>query len=320
MKFTSTLLSTVLLTSFALAAPSSRSGLAGRLQRRGRTLQGSTLRSKESKNSKTTFNAATGNTSAVQYSENWSGAAITSPPTGQTFNAVSGKITVPTPSAPSGVASTDGDYAASAWVGIDGNTYSTAILQTGLDFTVSTSGAVSYSAWYEWYPDYAMDFDLTISAGDVISMYVNATTTTSGSATIENLTTGKTVTKSLTSTSALGGENAEWIVEDFEEGNSLIAFADFGNVTFTDCVAATAESSEGVSTATIMDIENTSNQVLTDKNLISDSSFQVSYTSILEQAMEAGGEGEGEVGKGTRVENEAVLQQLILVSSGGGRC
>jgi hypothetical protein len=64
---------------------------------------------------------------------------------------------VPTPSAPSGVASTDGDYAASAWVGIDGNTYSTAILQTGLDFAVSTSGAVSYDARYEWYPDYAMD-------------------------------------------------------------------------------------------------------------------------------------------------------------------
>jgi hypothetical protein len=102
-----------------------------------------------------------------------------------------------------------------------------------------------------------MDFDLATSVGDVsahsslfitkltslqvISMYVNATTTTSDYATIENLTTGKAVTKSLTSTSALGGENAEWIDEDFEEGDSLIAFADFGNVTFTDCVAATSE-------------------------------------------------------------------------------
>jgi hypothetical protein len=110
-------------------------------------------------------------------------------------------------------------------------------------------------------------------------MYVNATTTTSGSATIENLTTGQTVTKALTSTSALGGENAEWIVEDFEEGSSLIAFADFGNVTFTNCVAATSQSSEGVSSATIMDIENTSNEVLTDVSLISDSTFEVSYTS-----------------------------------------
>jgi hypothetical protein len=167
MKFSLCFLSTVLLASSTLAAPQSKRGLAGRLQRRGRTLQGSAIRSKESKNSNTKFNAATGNTSDVQYSENWSGAAITSPPSGQTFNAVSGKIIVPTPSVPSGVESTDGEYAASAWVGIDGNTYSTAILQTGLDFTVSTSGAVSFDAWYEWYPDYAMDFDLTISAGDV---------------------------------------------------------------------------------------------------------------------------------------------------------
>jgi len=151
----------------------------------------------------------------------------------------------------------------------------------------------------------------------VISMYVNATTTTSGSATIENLTTGQTVstlsttfrplsvslpsrtsdsrqaTKSLTSTSALGGQNAEWIVEDFEEGDSLIAFADFGNVTFTDCVAATSESSEGVSTATIMDIENTSDEVLTDTNVISDSSFMVSYTSSSSSARTSGTSGTG---------------------------
>lgn len=188
-----------------------------------------------------------------------------------------------------GIGSTDGEYAASAWVGIDGNTYSTAILQTGLDLTVSTSGAVSYDAWYEWNPGYAMNFDLTISVGDVsahssllitkltslqaISMYVNATTTASDSATIENLTTGKAVTKSLTSTSALGSENAEWIVEDFEEGDSLIAFADFGNVTFTDCVAATSESSEGVSAATILDIENTSDEVLTDTSVVDASKF-----------------------------------------------
>jgi hypothetical protein len=134
-----------------------------------------------------------------------------------------------------------------------------------------------------------MNFDLAISVGDVsahssllitkltslqaISMYVNATTTASDSATIENLTTGKAVTKSLTSTSALGSENAEWIVEDFEEGDSLIAFADFGNVTFTDCVAATSESSEGVSAATILDIENTSDEVLTDTSVVDASKF-----------------------------------------------
>jgi hypothetical protein len=129
-------------------------------------------------------------------------------------------------------------------------------------------------------------------------MYVNATTTTSGSATIENLTTRKTVTKSLTSTSALGGENAEWIVEDFEEGDSLIAFADFGNVTFTDCVAATSQSSKGVSEATIMDIENTSDEVLTDTSVVDASSFTVSYTSSSTSATTSGTNGSG-TGSGT---------------------
>ena len=49
-------------------------------------------------------------------------------------------FTVPTPSAGTG----SGDsYSASAWVGIDGDTCSTAILQTGVDFTYS-DGSVSY--------------------------------------------------------------------------------------------------------------------------------------------------------------------------------
>lgn len=45
-------------------------------------------------------------------------------------------------------------YAASAWVGIDGDTASNSILQTGVDFYVEGS-SVGYDAWYEWYPDYA---------------------------------------------------------------------------------------------------------------------------------------------------------------------
>ena len=47
---------------------------------------------------------------------------------------------MPTPKAPSGGS---GTYSASAWVGIDGDTCDNAILQTGVDFTVS-GGSVSY--------------------------------------------------------------------------------------------------------------------------------------------------------------------------------
>ena len=56
------------------------------------------------------------------------------------FTSVTGTFTVPTPSAPSGG---DGSYSASAWVGIDGDTCDTAILQTGVDFTIDY-GSVSY--------------------------------------------------------------------------------------------------------------------------------------------------------------------------------
>jgi len=48
---------------------------------------------------------------------------------------VTGTFVVPTPSAPDG--------AASAWVGIDGDTCGNAILQTGVDFDYS-GGSISF--------------------------------------------------------------------------------------------------------------------------------------------------------------------------------
>ncbi len=72
MKFSSSLLSTLLLATSVLAAPSSR-GLARRLARRaggGRTLQGSTMKAKDSTNSKTKFSTQTATSSNVTYSKN----------------------------------------------------------------------------------------------------------------------------------------------------------------------------------------------------------------------------------------------------------
>lgn len=87
-----------------------------------------------------------------------------------TYKAVTGTFVVPKPKAPSGAS---GTYSASAWVGLDGDTCSTAIFQVGVDFTVSgtsvsydgafttfpyrfvrTSLKLRFSGWYEWYPDY----------------------------------------------------------------------------------------------------------------------------------------------------------------------
>ncbi|ROV87030.1 hypothetical protein VSDG_10026 [Cytospora chrysosperma] len=200
-------------------------------------------------------------TSHVSYSTNWAGAVLV----GKNYESVTGTITVPTPSAGYGSsvkAALEG-YCASAWVGIDGDTCTTAILQTGVDFCYE-SGDVSFDAWYEWYPDYAYDFDLKISAGDTIVMTVTATSESKGSAVIENSTTGKSVTHTFTSTEGdLCQTNAEWIVEDFEEGLSLVPFADFDEVEFTDAYATLSTgSTASPADASILDIRQ-SGEVLT---------------------------------------------------------
>ncbi|OKL60934.1 Aspergillopepsin-2 [Talaromyces atroroseus] len=191
----------------------------------------------------------TQSTREVEYSENWAGAVLV----GTGYTAVSAEFTVPTPSA---VGLGIGQFCAAAWVGLDGDTCDTSILQTGVDFCID-DGDVSYDAWYEWYPDYAYDFSgITIQAGDVIKISVVADSKASGVATVENVSRGKTVTHTfLAESDELCEWNAEWIVEDFEEGSSLVNFADFGTVTFTDCEATKDDDTVDTSGAVIMDIE-----------------------------------------------------------------
>jgi hypothetical protein len=271
MKLSAILLTNVVFATVALAAPGS---IARRHASRARN--SNPLLTVSSITSETLLNA-----SHVQYSSNWAGAIITAPPAGQTFNAISGSFTVPTPKAPS---SGSGSWSSSAWVGIDGDTYQNAILQSGIDFTVTSSGgrtSTSFDAWYEWYPNYAIDFTgFEVSAGDVISISITSSSSSKGKIVMENMTTGKSVTQSVSapsSSSHLGGQNAEWIVEDFDEGGSQVAFANFGTVTFTDCVAKTSSETIGVSGATIIDIKTSSGSILTDASIPSSSEVQVVY-------------------------------------------
>ncbi|KAF8444749.1 acidic protease 1 [Boletus edulis BED1] len=246
------LLTNILLASAALAAPSSR--LEARLARRRQNRQSQPVNH---------VDGPDGAVSNVEYSSNWAG-VLWAEGDG-TFTTVTGTFTVPTPSGSAG-------SAASAWVGIDGDTCQNAILQTGIDFTVDGG----YDAWYEWYPDYAYDFTgISISAGDVIKTTVTATSTTSGTAVIENLTNGQTVTQHLTSSYALCGQNAEWIVEDFEENGALVPFADFGTVTFSGASASGPGGTYTPSGATEIDIEQ-NGKVLTSVST-SGSSATVKY-------------------------------------------
>lgn len=188
----------------------------------------------------------------VSYSSNWAGAVTI----GSGYNKVVGTITVPDVSGSSGAA-------ASAWVGIDGDTCQTAILQTGISFYADGT----FDAWYEWIPDYAYSFSgFSVSVGDKIYMEVDASSKTKGTAILQNLTTGKKVTHTFTNTpSTLCETNAEWIVEAFQEGGSQVTLADFGTVTFTGASASGSSGTTTPSSGEIIDISpDQGSTVLTD--------------------------------------------------------
>ena len=221
----STLVSLALVAVGVSSAPAStaNSRLADRVARRQARLSGLTHDPSPRKPASPDFQTEA-NTTHPEYSSNWSGAVLESPPAGQKFTQVTGSFVVPTPRVPSGGR---GTYSASAWVGIDGDTYQNALFQTGCDFTVSSSGGTSFDCWHEWIPQYAIDFaGFTPAAGDTITATVVATSSTQGTASLRNSRTGQTVSQVInapSSSAALGGQNAEWIVEDFESV-SLLSF------------------------------------------------------------------------------------------------
>jgi hypothetical protein len=131
-------------------------------------------------------------------------------------------------------------------------------------------------AWYEWFPDYAYDFSgISFKAGDSVTLTVTAKSTTSGTAVIKNNSNGQSVSKSITSSSALCEQDAEWIVEDFEENSGLVPFANFGTVTFTGASAGKSSGSVGPGSANTIDIQQGSS-VLTSVSL-SSSAVTIKY-------------------------------------------
>lgn len=99
-------------------------------------------------------------------------------------------------------------------------------------------------------------------------MIVNATSKESGTAVIENLTTGVVVTEMFSGIvdGPLCQYDAEWIVEDFEactDTCSLMPFADFGTIIFTDVSAIKSGITVGLTDSTIIDIMQSDNVLTT---------------------------------------------------------
>lgn len=156
-----------------------------------------------------------------------------------------------------------------------GDTCQNTILQTGIDWVIQ-GGETQYAAWFEWLPAYSTNFDITVNPGDSIEMRVVASSTTSGTAYITNLSSGQSVSHDFSGQTALCEQNAEWIVEDFESGDSLIPFAEYSTITFSDSSYSSGGSTYGLDGSTLIDMVQ-DGQTLSTCNLSGDSGMTCSY-------------------------------------------
>ncbi|KAJ4472721.1 peptidase A4 family-domain-containing protein [Lentinula lateritia] len=203
----------------------------------------------------------------IQFSGNWSGAVLI-------FTSAVGTFTVP--SLPAG-----GNGAAAAWVGIDGDTFATAILQAGVFFSISDD-TVEYGAWYVFSPSlikihFATDIDaddFPISAGDVITVNIEATSSSEGTVNLINESSGVGFTINLTSPTKLACDKELIIITP----SGLVPLVNWGTVTFFNASALTSANKKlGVEAATVFEIEQF-NDIFTSVIVNSDSSLSISYT------------------------------------------
>lgn len=220
MKFTTPFASALVLANAAWASP-----LSARAEAAGRSIR------------RSNFRLPPHNTSeefSVSDSSNWGGAALVT----SGVTEVTGTFTIPKPTVPSG-GSTRTEFCGAAWVGIDGDTCQSGLIQTGVFWCVE-NGAFSYEAWYEYIPQASIAYTgISVTSGNQIKVTVTKTSSNGGVTTLENVSTGQSASHTFTGQTGgtLCGDNAEWIVEDFTEGNSLVPFANFGTVTFSGASA-----------------------------------------------------------------------------------
>jgi hypothetical protein len=188
-------------------------------------------------------------------SSNWSGYVV---PSSAPVTSVAGQFTVPTlkckktPNAGEAV-----------WVGTGGTSATDDLLQTGV-VSDCVSGVQNVNpGWWEEYPENSAQLfkSMTISPGDHIVASVSQGVDLSWTTRLDDMTTGVsgvmhtgdrwgtvldvdpatfvTTQGDASSISYSGGHSAEWIVEDYgTSANTLVPFADFGTVAFSNLTAS----------------------------------------------------------------------------------
>lgn len=102
--------------------------------------------------------------------------------------------------------------------------------QAGTYWTYVPGSGFVTTLFYEWLPGSVEVPNLIVKPGDTITIVLRATSTTSGSYTIINRTTGEKVSQSLSRQPEICLNSAEWIVEDNDL--DVHPFPDYGTITF----------------------------------------------------------------------------------------
>jgi hypothetical protein len=112
------------------------------------------------------------------------------------------------------------------------------VFQAGIEADASCTSTF-YSAWYEWYPRGEMRIsNFTVTAGDLIYVYIWNTSLTEGNYYITNLTTSATVSAQFIAPSGtqLTGNCAEWVVERPGVGGGLATLTNYTTVPWYDAM------------------------------------------------------------------------------------
>jgi hypothetical protein len=152
-------------------------------------------------------------------STNWAGYAAT----GSTYTSVSTTFTQPA------VSCSSGDQYSSFWVGLDGYS-SSSVEQTGTEADC-VGRTAEYSAWYELYPAYPVNYSNTVRPGDVITEKV----TFSGSSTYTMTITDTTEnwTKTTTKNSSGDARSSAEVIAEAPYSGGVLPLANFGTVNFS---------------------------------------------------------------------------------------
>lgn len=175
--------------------------------------------------------AASAQTVTVEYTLNWAGYVATTNGKTAPFTSVSATWTVPEVTGP------NLSYS-SVWVGIGGATRgSSKLIQAGTEQDVDSSGNITYSVWYEVYPQFPVTIDVVSPGNNVsVSIYRNEGKPQTWHIAVSYGTNEFNKDVKL-NPNFFSEATAEFIVERplLVVGHQLAALADFGSAAFSGC-------------------------------------------------------------------------------------